>query len=107
MVSRGRKGSRRVVPAAVSEHVFTGPVPDAVVREARAARAADKARARADLAAMVKAQARALAQIERTRSDAVSTARSLGLSWDSIGRELGLTGEAVRRRYGAGAAETS
>lgn len=32
---------------------------------------------------------------------AVNAARDAGLSWDSIGRRLGTSGEAARQRYGS------
>lgn len=38
--------------------------------------------------------------IERDLAEAVRKARTDGLSWAKIGKELGTTGEAARQRYG-------
>ena len=38
--------------------------------------------------------------IERDLAEAVRNARSEGVSWAKIGKELGTTGEAARQRYG-------
>jgi hypothetical protein len=49
----------------------------------------------ADLAHTLRALEIGQQQLERN----VATARSEGLSWETIGRVVGLTGEAVRRRF--------
>lgn len=39
--------------------------------------------------------------VEREIEQAVARSRELGQSWNTIGRALGVTAEAARRRYGA------
>lgn len=43
---------------------------------------------------------RARDEAERLLAEAVAAARVAGLSWAGIGACLGVTGEAVRQRYG-------
>jgi len=43
---------------------------------------------------------RARDEAERMLAEAVAAARSAGLSWAGIGACVGITGEAVRQRYG-------
>ena len=48
----------------------------------------------------VRRLAHRLTLVERELLAAVSVARSAGVSWSSIGRELETSGEAARQRYG-------
>jgi hypothetical protein len=53
-----------------------------------------------DPAGRIAEAVRARNEAERMLAEAVAAARNAGLSWAGIGACVGITGEAVRQRYG-------
>jgi hypothetical protein len=57
---------------------------------------------RGDVSPLTRVRLAALkrSEAERDIAEAVNAARSAGVSWAKLGRELGTSGEATRQRYG-------